>query len=50
MQSPALEASTLPIATTGIDTAAQIAASPSSPIAGAASVFDGVAQTGPAPM
>ena len=50
MQSAAFEASTPPIATTGIETAAQISASPSSPIGGSASGFDGVAQTGPAPM
>jgi hypothetical protein len=49
-QSPALEASTPPIATTGIETSRQISASPSSPIAGSASGLEGVAQTGPAPM
>ena len=50
MQSPAFEASIPPIATTGIVTARQISASPSSPIGGSASGFEGVAQTGPAPM
>ena len=49
MHARAFEASTPPIATTGIETAAQIARSPSSPIGGSASAFDGVAQTGPAP-
>jgi hypothetical protein len=37
------------MATTGIVTAAQISPSPSSPIGGSASSFDGVVQTGPAP-
>ncbi len=39
-QSAALDASIPPIATTGMDTASQIAASPSSPIGGSASGFD----------
>ena len=46
----ALVASIPPIATTGIETASQISARPSSPIGGSASGFVGVAQTGPAPM
>ncbi len=50
MQSAAFAASIPPIATTGTLTAAQISANPSSPIGGSASSFDGVAQTGPAPM
>ena len=39
-----------PIATTGIETASQISRSPSRPIGESASGFEGVAQTGPAPM
>jgi len=50
MQSAAFDASTPPIATTGTETARQIAARPSSPIGKSASGFDGVSHTGPAPM
>ena len=50
MHAAAFVASIPPIATTGMSTAAQISRSPSSPIGGSASGFDGVAQTGPAPM
>ena len=49
MHSPALAASTPPIATTGIDTERQMSRSPSSPIGVPASGFDGVCQIGPAP-
>ena len=49
IQAAALEASTPPIATTGTSTATQMRRSPSSPMGGSASSFDGVAQTGPAP-
>ena len=47
MQSAALAASTPPIATTGTATAAQISRRPSRPIAGSASVLDGVSRPGP---
>ena len=50
MHAAAFDASMPPIATTGTETASQIARSPSRPIGGSASAFDGVAQTGPAPM
>ncbi len=50
MQAAAFEASTPPIAITGTVTDMQISWSPSRPIGGSASGFDGVAQTGPAPM
>jgi hypothetical protein len=50
MQSAAFVSSTPPIATTGLKTAAQISRRPSIPIGGSASGFDGVVQTGPAPM
>jgi hypothetical protein len=49
MHSAALVASMPPIATTGIATASQIARSPSRPIAGSASSFEGVCQIGPTP-
>jgi hypothetical protein len=49
MQSATLTTSIPPMATTGSETAQEISARPSSPIAGSASGFDGVAQTGPAP-
>ena len=50
MHSAAFVASMPPIATTGSETPRQISASPSNPIGGSASAFDGVVQTGPAPM
>ena len=50
MHSAAFDASMPPIATTGIETERQMSRSPSSPIGGAASGFEGVSQIGPAPI